>query len=66
VDHIYHKLLVGIVATMFYLVMTSLIPQSSLLPAAIAGYGTIHFCGTQILRIAGCTLGAVLHRKARV
>jgi hypothetical protein len=55
-----HGLLVGIVATMFYLVMTSLNPQGGL-PAAIAGYGTIHFWSTQIVRIAGCTLGGVLH-----
>ena len=60
-----HGLLVGIVATTFYLVMTSLIPQGGL-QAAIAGYGTIHFWGTQILRIAGCTLGGVLQRKDRV
>ena len=50
-----HGLLVGIVATTFYLVITSLNPQGGL-PAAIAGYGTIHFWATQILRIAGCTL----------
>jgi hypothetical protein len=60
-----HGLLVGIVATMFYLVMTSLNPQGGL-PAAIAGYGSVHFWGTQILRIAGCTLGGVLQAKARV
>ena len=60
-----HGLLVGIVATTFYLVMTSLVPQGGL-QAAIAGYGTIHFWGTQILRIAGCTLGGVLQRKDRV
>jgi hypothetical protein len=60
-----HGLLVGIVATTFYLVMTSVNPQGGL-SAAIAGYGMIHFWGTQILRIAGCTLGGVLHRKARV
>jgi hypothetical protein len=59
-----HGLLVGIVATTFYLVMTSLNPQAGL-PAAIAGYGTIHFWGTQILRIAGSTLGGALHGKAR-
>ena len=60
-----HGLLVGIVATTFYLVMTSLVPQGGL-QAAIAGYGTIHFWGTQILRIAGCTLGGVLQRKESV
>jgi len=60
-----HGLLVGIVATTFYLVMTSLNPQGGL-PAAIAGYGTIHFWGTQILRIAGCTLGGIQHGKVRV
>ena len=53
-----HGLLVGIVATTFYLVMTSLNPQGGL-PAAIAGYGPIHFWATQILRIAGCALGGL-------
>ena len=55
-----HGLLVGIVATTFYFVMTSLNPQGGL-QAAIAGYGTLHFWGTQILRIAGSTLGGGLH-----
>ena len=51
-----HGLLVGVVATTFYLVMTSLVQQDGL-SAAIAGYGAVHFWATQVLRIAGCTLG---------
>ena len=38
--------------------MSSLNPQG--LAAVIAAYGTIHFWGTQILRIAGCTLGGLI------
>lgn len=56
-----HGLLVGVVATAFYLVMSSLNPQG--LSAVIAAYGPIHFWGTQISRIAGCTLGGVQRRK---
>jgi hypothetical protein len=59
-----HGLLVGVTATTFYLLMTSLNPQGGL-PAAIDGYGTIHFWGTQIARIAGATLGGVQHRKGQ-
>jgi hypothetical protein len=59
-----HGFLVGIVATTFYLVMTFLVAPGGL-AGAIVGYGTIHFWGTQILRIAGCTLGGVLHGRAR-
>ena len=59
-----HGLLVGIVATTFYLVMSSLNPQGGL-AAVIAGYGAIHFWGTQILRIAGCALGGVQYGKVR-
>ncbi|HEX7797745.1 MAG TPA: hypothetical protein VF456_25460 [Vicinamibacterales bacterium] len=62
--YVAHGFLVGTVATTFYLVMTSLNPQGGL-PAAIAGYGAIHFWATQILRIAGCTLGAASTRKDR-
>ena len=57
-----HGLLVGIVATTFYLVMSSLNPQG--LAGVIAAYGTIHFWGTQILRIAGSTLGGFRARKS--
>ena len=57
-----HGLLVGVVATTFYLGMSSFNPQS--LAAVIAAYGTIHFWGTQILRIAGCTLGGFGARKS--
>ena len=52
-----HGLLVGVVATTFYLTMSSLNPRG--LSAVIAAYGTIHFWGTQILRIAGSTLSGV-------
>lgn len=57
-----HGLFVGLVATTFYLVMSSLNPQG--LAAVIAAYGTIHFWGSQILRIAGCTLGGFRERKS--
>ena len=56
-----HGLLVGVVATAFYLAMSSLNPQG--LRAVIAAYGTTHFWGTQFLRIAGCSLGGVQHGK---
>lgn len=58
-----HGLLVGVVATTFYLVMSSLTQG---LPAVIAAYGTIHFWGTQILRIAGCTVAGVQQGNVRV
>lgn len=57
-----HGLLVGLVATTFYLVMSSLNPQG--LVGVIAAYGTIHFWGTQILRIIGCALGGFRARKS--
>ena len=60
-----HGLLVGVVATAFYLVMTSLVAEGGL-PTAIAAYGTVHFWATQVLRIAGCTLGGGLHREREV
>jgi len=59
-----HGFLVGVAATTFYLLMTSLNPQGGL-PAAIAGYGTIHFWGTQIARVAGSTLGGVQPRQGQ-
>jgi len=59
-----HGLLVGVVATGFYLLMSSL-AQPGGLPDVIASYGTIHFWGTQALRVAGCTLGGTLHGHAR-
>ena len=58
-----HGLLVGVVGTTFYLVMSSLNPQG--LASVIAAYGPLHFWGTQILRIAGCTVGGAQYRKAR-
>lgn len=61
-----HGLLVGIVATAFYLIMSSLNPRGGGVPRVMAAYGTIHFLATQILRIAGCTLGAVQHGYKRV
>ena len=59
-----HGLLVGIVATTFYLAVSSLNPQG--LSAVILAYGPIHFWSTQILRIAGCTVGGAWHGKVRV
>lgn len=60
-----HGLLVGIVATAFYLLMSSL-NQRGGLSAAIAAYGTIHFWGAQLSRIAGCALGGAQHGKGRL
>ena len=57
-----HGLFVGLVATTFSMVMSSLNSQG--LSAVIAAYGTIHFWGSQILRIAGCTLGGFRERKS--
>jgi hypothetical protein len=58
-----HGLLVGIVATTFYLVGTSFNPRG--LSGVIATYGTIHFWGTQIARIAGCSLGGMFSSSRR-
>ena len=58
-----HGLLVGVVGTTFYLMMSSLSPLG--LSGVIAAYGSMHFWGTQIARIAGCTLGGVQHTKGQ-
>jgi hypothetical protein len=50
-----HGLLAGVIGTAFYLIMSSLSPLG--LSGVIAAYGPIHFWGTQMARIAGCTLG---------
>ena len=57
-----HGVLVGVVATALYLLMSSFQPGG--LPVVIAGYGVIHFWGTQVLRMVGCTLGGSAHGKA--
>ena len=54
-----HGFLVGIVATVFYLVMTAFAQGG--LETAVAGYGPILFWVTQIVRIIGCTAGAAVH-----
>jgi len=59
-----HGLLVGIIGTTFYLVMSSFNPQG--LSGVIAAYGPIHFWSTQLLRIAGCAVGGAQHGKVRV
>ena len=58
-----HGFLTGIVATVFYLIMTAG-SQGGLAPA-IAGYGAMPFWGTQLLRIIGCTAGAAFRGRRR-
>jgi hypothetical protein len=52
-----HGLLVGILATMIYLVICALAPGG--IAAAVAVYGAPLFVLLNALRIAGCTAGAV-------
>ena len=56
-----HGLLVGVVATLFYLAMSAFSQDG--LSGAIAGYGPLLFWGTQLLRIVACTTGAALHGR---
>jgi len=56
-----HGALTGIFATVLYLALSALQPGS--LRAVAAGYGFALFYATQVLRIAGCMIGAFVHRK---
>ena len=55
--------LLGIVATMLYLVLCLGAPGG--LPGAIAGYGTPLFWGTQALRILGGAVGPAFRQARR-
>ena len=57
---ILHGALTGILATAIYLALSALQPGSSLGEVA-AGYGLGLFFATQVLRVAGCMLGAFVH-----
>ena len=52
-----HGLLVGVLATLIYLVLCMLGPGG--LPAAVAVYGASLYVAINVLRIAGCTIGAI-------
>lgn len=56
-----HGALTGIIATALYLAISALQPGS--IPAVAAGYGPVLFYATQVLRIAGSMMGAVVHGK---
>jgi hypothetical protein len=51
-----HGALLGLTATLLYLVICAVQPGG--VPAVIAGYGALLFWTSQALRIAGCVLGA--------
>jgi len=57
-----HGLLVGVLATIIYIVLCALGPGG--LPAAVAAYGAPLYVSLNALRIAGCVAGAV-HGKTR-
>lgn len=52
-----HGLLVGLVATTIYILICVFGPGG--LPAAVAAYGAPLYVLNNVLRIAGCTVGAV-------
>jgi hypothetical protein len=58
-----HGFLVGAVATLIYLALCAMAPGG--IPAAAAIYGTPLYILNNVLRIAGCTLGAVHQERGR-
>ena len=52
-----HGALLGVTATLVYVAICAVQPGG--LSAVIAGYGPLLFSASQVLRIAGCVLGAL-------